>query len=685
MTQTPPGAVTHDYNHTLYHNDLGALPPGVLALPDPDLSEHCALPAAQLPGGLRVPLVHPSWKKDGAFKVIERGVNRFIEALGASPFCEERMIVAGDATWSDYRVRAVVTPLNFDGAGASGGHCGLIARYRDPRNFLALLLDRDFHVKLLQRVEGVWQLLDCLPLEFCLGQSLTLTLTLQGARVHAMAGPYTGAVHLYGYMSGHAAPTGVEVWSGGLKGGKPLDLPEQPASHVQFNGGVGFFADVPARLGTVTVETTAEEALAVEARRAALESSRATLQKRFPAMKRLYTVPLHGLGGGPNLRVADVNGDGKPEVIVAQHSPKIVGATSMSRLSCVTVLDLNGTVLWQAGVPDPGAPLFGGDLPADVFDLYHDGHGVVVCVFGFDVQIRDGKTGRILNSAQTPDMTHWTMPADYRDMTLPVGERWGDERENLNVARVLSARILGNGNPDDIVVTGDRHHLVALDGINLKPLFKHRGNHGRSVSALDLNGDGFDELLAGAVLLDHDGATRAKIPMGDAPAASQLVRMSANDDAPRAWAVAGAQGLALLPVGENGWPLPVAEPQFSGAAIEQLCTGRFRSDSPGMQFAAYGAGVLQFFEAGGKRLSTHALGLNGVALKDMKWPGAEHALLLTSMAPGGGLFNGRGQCAVPAPADGPTHFCTVSERFKNDAATVILAWDAQSLAVYAPA
>lgn len=687
MAQSPsvstPAPIPLDYSRTLYHNDMSGLPLGPLALPDPTLLETLALPAPGLPGGLRAPVIHPSWLETGAFKVIERGVNRFIETVGASPLCEERMLVAGDAAWSDVRVRAVVTPLTFDGCGPGGGICGLVARYRDPRNFLALVLDRDFHVKLLQKRDGQWILLDARPLDFCLGQSLTLTLTLQGARVHAMAGPYTGAVHLYAYMAGAVVPVGLEAWADTPKGGKPLSLPEHPASSAAFNGCVGFIADVPARCGTLTVEATAEEAQALEARAAAKKDAVAQRRSRVPAMKLLKSVALHGLVSGPNLRVADINGDGKPELILAQHSPKVAAETSMTRLTCLTVMDLSGKILWQAGVPDPDAPLYGDDLPVEVFDLYHDGHGVIVCVFGYDIQIRDGKTGRVLNSAQTPDLTHWPISGEYRDAAYR--RKFGDEYENLNVSRLASARIMGNGNPDDIVVMDDFHHLVALDGINLKPLFKHRGNHGRSVQILDLDGDGRDEVVAGSVILDGSGHTVSALALGGFPAASFAVKAQAGEDAGRTWVLGGRDGLAFVPL--NGAAIPSQagwSAGFAGWPVERMACARLRADLPGLQFATWGGGTLQLFDAGGRRLWTQALESCGLVLQPVSWPGQDGELLLLSMAAGGGLINGAGERVVEAPTSGPSLCCAVNSLISGDGSDALLAWEANELCIWVP-
>ena len=51
----------------------------------------------------------------------------------------------------DYRVRAVVTPLDADGTDTLNGLCGIIAYYMNAESYIALVLDRDRQMKLLQR------------------------------------------------------------------------------------------------------------------------------------------------------------------------------------------------------------------------------------------------------------------------------------------------------------------------------------------------------------------------------------------------------------------------------------------------------------------------------------------------------------------------------------------------------
>jgi hypothetical protein len=208
-----------EFSHTLYHNDLSGLPLGSLPFFEADKPGSNAAY-----GGIHAPLRHPSWNAQNYFRVIERGLGKYIEAPGSSPECENRIIVAGEATWKDYRLRAVVTPISFDEGSPLGGFCGIVARFSDANNYIALVIDRNGQVKLLQRRDGNITTLEARPLEFCLGQSLTLTLILKGEKIQGTAGPYTGATNVFG------------------------------TSKELLAGKVGYISDVAARFGPFSVE-----------------------------------------------------------------------------------------------------------------------------------------------------------------------------------------------------------------------------------------------------------------------------------------------------------------------------------------------------------------------------------------------------------------------------------------------
>src|SRR5579862_5891574 len=141
-----------DFSHTLYQNDLAGLSPGVFSFRDSPFN-----------AGFAIPCWHPSWDESGCFKVIERGFGKYIETVGGSPLSENRMLLVSDPEgleWTGYRLRAVMTPLSFEDGSPKGSFCGIVGRYEDCRNYVALVLHQDGQLKLLQRHDDSFYLLD---------------------------------------------------------------------------------------------------------------------------------------------------------------------------------------------------------------------------------------------------------------------------------------------------------------------------------------------------------------------------------------------------------------------------------------------------------------------------------------------------------------------------------------------
>ena len=664
MTQNPPDAQS-SASHVIYHNDLGALPVGEL------LSQAAVALQAEIPGGFHIPGHHPSWTTQGCFKVVERGLGKYIESVGGSLYDENRILVTGHASWADYQFRAVVTPLSFDDASPSGGICGIIARYVDSRNYLALVLDRDGQVKLLQRRNNVFELLDASPLEFCLGQSLTLTLTVSGLHAIGTAGPYSGVTRLEATI-GSFTPAS--------------DQKEKPA------GKIGFIADVPARLGPLSVECSAEEFSRL-ASVASVQSAALTAKRtNYPKMRLDRVIPLQGLVNGRNLRVADLNGDGKPELILAQSSSQVAALNGMTRLTCISVLDLDGKLLWQAGVPDVTAPITNnglnrGDLPFQVHDLFGDGKKVIVCVFGYDLQIRDGKTGKVLVSSSAPETA--PVGADFKEISSSFGAAWGDETLNMNIAHIAFCDTQGNGGRREIIVKDDFHHLAVLDPFSSPPLqqlFRNRGNHGHFPWVGDIDGDGKDEIMAGYSLLGDNGkCLRSLFLSGHQNAIAVLDPLNAGGKQKRIFLCAGQEGFVVLP--ESFHSGSGATGRNEGCA-SRLAIAKFRAQLQGLQIATLTSGgypgILRLFDASMKLLWSKELRLSSGPLIPVNWSGRPEEVLLYSMAPSAGLLDGQGDGVVETPDSGPCEFYDTTDQLGLDGRDSVLAWDQTSLAVYVP-
>jgi len=189
------------------------------------------------------------------------------------------------------------------------------------------------------------------------------------------------------------------------------------------------------------------------------ELARLRAQNPQPKLWKKFETPL--FGAGRNARFGDLDGDGVPDMLIAQNIPRIRG-DAFDQISCLTAVTLDGRVLWQQGRPDARNGLLTNDTPFQIHDIDGDGRNEVVLVRDSQLQILDGRTGEVRRSVLMPK-------APAADRERPYEYEVGDSIAFLNLS--------GNPARHEILVK-DRYTHFWIFNNNLELLWKGEGQTG---------------------------------------------------------------------------------------------------------------------------------------------------------------------------------------------------------------
>jgi rhamnogalacturonan endolyase len=170
------------------------------------------------------------------------------------------------------------------------------------------------------------------------------------------------------------------------------------------SGRVALVANCPTQYGNVYVSADEHSYEAFSARKKAYEKKLEGLRAEYPQPKLWKKIDFQNFGAGRSVRFGDLTGNGSKDLLVAQCRKRVM-KDCYADISCLTALDLDGNVLWQRGDPDPGNACLTADLPMQIADVDGDGKNEVVLSQDFKLMILDGATGEVRKWIYTPYST----------------------------------------------------------------------------------------------------------------------------------------------------------------------------------------------------------------------------------------------------------------------------------------
>ena len=620
----------------LFRDDFTRFPPGWLTFPVGSLNgaiqEYHYLPNRGVPLG---PWENAVAHLDAWIAGDEKGtvyVEQHLDST-ARQFTNP-ILMTGDPEWDDYSVEASVKPL------ALGGMAGVVFRYHTNRHYYLCALSGGNKLRLAVhlpiepafRVQG-WKEIASTDFAYDTSRYYALRVETAGRRISA-------------YVDGK--------------------LILQASDAELTKGKAGVTADVPARFQNFRVSTSDDAARAIEARIQSREALLARLRDDNPKPKLWKKFETPVFGAGRNVRFGDLDGDGVPDMLIAQNIPRVQG-DAFDQISCLTAVTLDGKVLWQSGRPDPRNGLLTNDTPFQIHDIDGDGRNEVVLVRDFQLQVLDGRTGEIKSWTWMPKM-----PAG--DSHRPYERESGDSIAFVNFS--------GNQDRREILVK-DRYTHFWIYNNRLELLWKGDGQTGHYPYPIELE-RGYDSLMIGYSLWNRKGVQlwSHDADLHDHADGVMVGNLSGDPHAaPRVYASGSDEGFILF--------------DLQGKIVKQVRVGhnqspsvaRYRPDLPGLQYISVNfwksPGIVTLFDADGNILAQDEPIHSGSPMLPVNWRGdGQEFCLLSGNAKEGGMIDGYLRRVVMFPEDSHPDLAAAVLDLTGDQRDEIVLWDEKRVWIY---
>lgn len=419
------------------------------------------------------------------------------------------------------------------------------------------------------------------------------------------------------------------------------------------------------RFGKIEVVMTDEQAALQQECELEEEVCLRAKRSEYPPLVCIHRIDLKNFGSGRQLRIAMV--EGKPIFLLAQHQKRMI-RDSFARLSCLTVFDFHGTVLWQVGEPHniEDNTLISCDLPFQVGDMNQDGRKEVIYAMDFEVIIADLLTGKVLKRMPTPIVSEDPLVQNepfYR----------------LNVDAIRFADFEGLGYKGGFILK-DRYQNVWAYNHKMENIWRyHHKNTGHFPYIADFDEDGKDEMFVGYDLVDHDGTILSSLPMNSDHTDEIIYARLKKDQPKRLILASGNEGMNIVDL--NG--TIICHNEIGHA--QRISVAKYDPSLEGLQIMAtafWGSdGIICLYDADGQFLRQIEQRSNGNLISPVSYDGT-HVLSLLHAGVDGGLIDGQLDKVVLFPDDGhPTLCCEVYD-IDEDGIDEIICFDLHQMWIY---
>jgi len=529
------------------------------------------------------------------------------------------MIVAGDSLWSDYSIDVGFTPqAKFD-------KCGVVFGYKHPADFYFFGVEGNtVTLKHVQQsvtpLRPIESILVSRPLVWSPGERLNATITVRRKGVTTILND-------------------------------SINMRVENLAPLALSGKIGLISDLPAKFHNVEVKLLSSEQRKLSRRERQLSRRSEIHQSNHPEMVRWKKFDTGEFGTNQNIRLGDLNGDGNKEIVFVR--PDVSG----KEVGSVSVINLEGELLWQYGHLLKPDGCSGVELPVQIHDLDGDGSREVIFVKKGRIYILDGRTGKQIRRTRIPGS------GEFRSLIF------GD--------------LMGVGRDNCILLSDREHKLLALNEKG-ELIWEQETTSGSQPMVYDMDKDGRHEVLMGYSVFNPGGELIYDV---GAYIDDQCNGVSVYE------MIVGEQTTPCLVYAAGDWGLLYYD--FEGHLLKQNILGHVShigiadldADSPGLE-------VITSNRWGSKGL-THVMDANGMVrtsflpesgvfrCQTVNWKGdGEEFFISSADTISGGLFDGEGQLSVAFPADDHPVSYYLATDLTGDARDEIILWDLNELWIY---